>query len=46
MNDSRVGPLLSQENLASYRPLGAFGRPVYESYLQIRSILGNRLGSR
>lgn len=46
MNDSRVGPLLSQENLASYRPLGAFGRPVYESYLQIRSILGTRLGSR
>lgn len=46
MNDSRVGPLLVQENLASYRPLGAFGRPVYESYLQIRSILGTRLGSR
>ncbi len=46
MNDSRVGPLLSQENLSSYRPLGAFGRPVYESYLQIRSILGTRLGSR
>lgn len=46
MNDPRVGPLLAQENLASYRPLGAFGRPVYESYLQIRSILGTRLGSR
>lgn len=46
MNDSRIGPLLSQENLSSYRPLGAFGRPVYESYLQIRSILATRLGSR
>lgn len=46
MNDSRVGPLLAQENLASYRPLGAFGRPVHESYLQIRSVLGTRLGSR
>jgi len=46
MNDSRVGPQLAQENLSSYRPLGAFGRPVYESYLQIRSILGTRLGSR
>lgn len=46
MNDSRVGPLLAQERLASYRPLGAFGRPVYESYLQIRSVLDTRLGSR
>jgi hypothetical protein len=46
MNDARVGPLLAQESLASYRPLGAFGRPVYESYLQIRGVLGTRLGSR
>lgn len=46
MNDSRTGPLLNQDKLASYRPLGAFGRPVYESYLQIRNVLGTRLGSR
>lgn len=46
MNEARIGPLLAQEPLASYRPLGAFGRPVHEAYLQIRSVLGTRLGPR
>ena len=43
---SRTGPLLVQEGIERYRPLGAYGRAVHESHLQIRNVLGARLGPR
>ncbi|MEP7299991.1 MAG: hypothetical protein ABI699_00560 [Caldimonas sp.] len=39
-----VGPLLAQGPVDRYRPMGAFGRPAYESHVQLRAALLARLG--
>ena len=46
LSGSRTGPLLAQEGIEHYRPLGAHGRAVHESHLQLRSVLGAKLGTQ
>ncbi|WP_416896971.1 MAG: SrfA family protein [Minwuia sp.] len=42
----RTGPVLAEEELDRYQPLGAFGQPVYQSHMQLKAALGQRLGDR
>lgn len=39
-----VGPLLAEGSVDRYRPLGAFGKPAYQSHVQLRAALLARLG--
>lgn len=39
-----VGPLLAESSVDRYRPLGAFGKPAYQSHVQLRAALLARLG--
>lgn len=39
-----VGPLLAESSIDRYRPLGAFGKPAYQSHVQLRAALLTRLG--
>jgi hypothetical protein len=41
-----TGPLLAQDKIERYRPLGAFGRPAYESYVQLRAMLLAKRGAK
>jgi len=41
-----TGPLLAQDKIDRYRPLGAFGRPAYESYVQLRAMLLAKRGAK
>jgi len=41
-----TGPLLAHDKIDRYRPLGAFGRPAYESYVQLRAMLVAKRGAR
>ena len=41
-----TGALLARDNVDRYRPLGAFGRPAYESYVQLRAMLLAKRGPK
>jgi len=41
-----VGALIAQGPVDRYRPMGVFGRPAYESHVQLRAALLARLGPR
>ena len=41
-----TGPLLARDKIDRYRPLGAFGRPAYESYVQLRAMLLAKRGPK
>ena len=41
-----TGPLLAQDKVERYRPLGAFGKPAYESYVQLRAMLLAKRGAK
>jgi hypothetical protein len=40
------GALLVEKEVDGYLPLGAFGRPVHRSYVQLRAAVAQRLSSR
>jgi outer membrane biosynthesis protein TonB len=42
----RTGPVLVSDLLDKYQPLGAFGQPVYMSYVQLRATITQKLGAR
>ena len=41
-----VGPMVAQGPVDRYRPMGVFGRPAFESHVQLRAALLSRLGPR
>ena len=41
-----TGPVLNEERLDRYQPLGAFGQPVYQNHVQLTAALRQRLGAR
>lgn len=43
---NHVLKVLARDKLGCYAPLGAFGKPAYESYLQLRTMLLSELGPR
>ena len=42
----RTGPVLVSDLVDKYQPLGAFGQPVYMSYVQLRATIAQKLGAR
>ncbi len=42
----RTGPVLASDLVDKYQPLGAFGQPVYMSYVQLRATITQKLGAR
>jgi hypothetical protein len=42
----RTGPLLASDLVDKYQPLGAFGQPVYLSYVQLHATIRQKLGAR
>lgn len=42
----RTGPVLASDLVDKYQPLGAFGQPVYMSYVQLRATVAQKLGAR
>ena len=42
----RTGPTLTEDKLDRYKPLGAFGQPVYRSHMQLQAALRQRLGEK
>ena len=42
----RTGPVLASDLVDKYQPLGAFGQPVYMSYVQLRATITQKLGMR
>ena len=42
----RTGPVLASDLVDKYQPLGAFGQPVYMSYVQLRATIAQKLGTR
>ncbi|WP_417513549.1 SrfA family protein [Minwuia sp.] len=46
MTEERTGPVLAEEQLDRYQPLGAFGQPVYQSHIQLQAALSQRLGPK
>lgn len=42
----RTGPLLASDLVDRYQPLGAFGQPVYLSWVQLRATIAQTLGPR
>ena len=42
----RTGPVLATDLVDKYQPLGAFGQPVYLSYVQLRATIAQKLGAR
>lgn len=42
----RQGDVLFEGSIAGYQPLGAFGQPVHQSYVQLRAALERKLGPR
>jgi len=43
---TRTGPLLITDSLDRYKPLGAFGQPIYLSHVQLKAAVRQKLGSR
>jgi hypothetical protein len=41
-----TGALLAHDKVDRYRPLGAFGKPAYQSYVQLRATLLAKLGPK
>ena len=41
-----TGALLAREKIDRYRPLGAFGKPAYQSYVQLRALLLTKRGPK
>jgi hypothetical protein len=44
--NKRTGPVLASDLVDKYQPLGAFGQPVYMSYVQLRATIAQKLGAR
>ncbi|MGF1476566.1 MAG: hypothetical protein ACFB6S_13475 [Geminicoccaceae bacterium] len=42
----KQGALLVEQSIDGYRPLGAFGQPVHNSYVQLRAAVAQRLDER
>lgn len=41
-----TGPVLAEESLDRFQPLGVFGQPVHKSHIQLQAALKRRLGDR
>ena len=41
-----TGALLAHEKIDRYRPLGAFGKPAYQSHVQLRALLVSKRGPK
>lgn len=41
-----TGALLAREKVDRYRPLGAFGKPAYQSHVQLRALLTSKRGPK
>lgn len=41
-----TGPVLADEPLERFQPLGVFGQPVHQSHIQLQAALKRRLGDR
>ena len=46
MNTSTTGALLAHEKIDRYRSFGAFGKPAYQSHVQLRAMLKAKRGDR
>lgn len=46
MGSGRSGPPLDSGTLDRYKPLGAFGQPVYLAHVQLKAAVRQKLGSR
>ncbi|KQP11874.1 SrfA family protein [Pseudorhodoferax sp. Leaf267] len=46
MNSAVTGAQLAHDKIDRYRSLGAFGKPVYQSHVQLRAMLKTKLGER
>ena len=43
---STTGALLARDKVDRFRPFGAFGKPAYQSHVQLRAMLVSRLGKQ
>lgn len=41
-----TGPVLAEESMDRFEPLGVFGQPVHQSHIQLQAALSRRLGPR
>lgn len=46
MNTPLTGALLAQDRIDRHRSMGAFGKPAWQSHVQLRAMLRQRLGER
>ena len=46
MNSPTVGTQIAQDRVDRYRSFGAFGKPAWQSHLQLRAMIRQRLGER
>lgn len=46
MNSAVTGAQLAHDKIDRHRSLGAFGKPVYQSHVQLRAMLKTKLGER
>lgn len=46
MNSPTTGALLARDKIDRYRSYGAFGKPAYQSYVQMRAMLRAKKGER
>ncbi len=46
MNSAVTGAQLAHDKIDRYRSLGAFGKPVYQSHVQLQAMLRGKLGER
>ncbi|MCW5666713.1 MAG: hypothetical protein KIT35_23010 [Piscinibacter sp.] len=46
MNSPTTGALLARDKIDRYRSYGAFGKPAYQSYVQMRAMLRSKKGER